>query len=193
MNKKFEYTITELKLEESKWGFLILPILIICLPLFLKMIMLSFVFLLVMIIIAKIFNIKNLFKEDCEEVFDLVNNEFVQIQLHKEYDEISKTWYNTTYEEHEFIYQIKTIPVIKKMEGSIISTFYKEFENGIFLQKILFKNEKVEISSELVWIDYYDLNIKDRQEIGPYFIYDAGEKIKGFNRTKQIEIEIQES
>ncbi|MBK7406703.1 MAG: hypothetical protein IPL49_11900 [Saprospirales bacterium] len=131
--------------------------------------------------------------------FDLIKNDTIQISLQdieESYGQLLDEWCDMTNNQAECLFLAKTNPVIDGIHGRFITAFLKEFQNGILLQRLILSTNPADthpVNSELVWVDYDDLTVKEMKPIGQYFLYEDKRNpnlIKGFNREKEVEIEV---
>lgn len=127
---------------------------------------------------------------------ELIGRENLRICLHEikapELEGLLEEWYENVYDEEEMLFMATTEPEIEGVHHRIITSFYQEKNNGIFLQRVTIIENPTpkELGSELIWVDFTDLKIKTIEPIGCYFLYSDKEMIKGFNKKESIEIEI---
>lgn len=127
---------------------------------------------------------------------ELIGRENLRICLHEikapELEDLLNEWYENVYDEEEMLFMATTEPEIGGVHHQIITSFFLEKNNGVFLQRITVVENKAPkgLDSELIWVDYTDLKIKTAEPIGCFFLYFDKEKIKGFNKQESIEIEI---
>lgn len=195
---KFTKTVTRVKQGINRWlaGLLIL----LLLPLVVAALVLIGLVGLVSWMYNRITG-NQLFPKDAgsreSEIRELICNEYFRIQLHEieSWEEASQwedEWYEETYDEEITLYKATTEPEIEGIHHQILTTFFKEQDNGVFLQRITVSGDTYpkEIGSELIWIDYNDLKIKVVEPVGTYFLYVEKGVIKGFNKKENIEIQV---
>jgi len=127
---------------------------------------------------------------------ELISNQNLRILLHEikapEWLEISEEWVENTYDEEETLFLATTEPKIEGVHNRVITTFFMEANNGVFLQRITIAENAhpKEIGSELIWVDYTDLKINAIEPVGCSFLFPDNSVIKGFNFKENIEINI---
>ena len=190
---EFKKTITPNKKQQYRWlqGLLLL----ILIPIIFAVLMLIALAATTKWIYAK-FSQKNPLENAEPETRYLVSHQNLRILLHKikapEWQEISEEWVGNTYGEEETLFLATTEPEIEGIHNRVITTFFMETSNGVFLQRITLAENTgpKEIGSELIWVDYTDLKIKAIEPVGCYFLYLDNKIIKGFNFKENIEINI---
>ena len=190
---EFKKTISPNKKQQSRWlqGLLLL----ILIPVIFAVLMLIALAATTKWIYAK-FTKKNPWENAEPETRYLVRNQNLRILLHEikapEWQEISEEWVGNTYDEEETLFLATTEPEIEGIHNRVITTFFMETSNGVFLQRITLAENTgpKEIGSELIWVDYTDLKIKAIEPVGCYFLYLDNKIIKGFNFKENIEINI---
>jgi hypothetical protein len=188
---EFKKTISLNKKQQSRWlqGLLLLTLI----PVIFAVLMLLVLAATTKWIYAK-FTQKNPLENAQPKARELISNENLRILLHEikapEWQEISEEWVENTYDEEETLFLSTTEPEIEGVYNRVITTFFMETNNGVFLQRITIAENTglKEIGSELIWVDYTDLKIKAIEPVGCYFLYPGKAAIKGFNFEESIEI-----
>jgi len=136
------------------------------------------------------------FEDQRSGSFKLTLSESVEVQYtileEKNHKGIYRIWKNIKGKK-DYLYKINCIPRVKGIEeDDIFSSYYKESNNGIFLQRILRK--EIDLNTELIWIDLIEMEIQIKKEIGFYKLKTSSKtnEIIGQNNSNQVVIEIKE-
>lgn len=193
---EFNKTVSPNKKELSRW--LITLLYLILIPIILIGLIVLAVLSLASVIYKRFTNkylIETLAPRE-PRVRDLLQNDRLRIMLHEPdtsaFMEISEEWFENTYDEEETVFRAATEPEIEGIHNRLITTFFMEYGDGVFLQRITIREDTrpAEIGSELIWVDYSDLKIKAAEPVGAYFLYAHNGVIKGFNQKQDIEISV---
>lgn len=131
---------------------------------------------------------------------DLISNEYVRIiMVEDEFDveltRLNEAWMEKVNPQETCLYRVRTIPVISALEGGICCFYCKEQNGGVLLQVLTnhAADNNAPLSSELLFLDYQNLNIKRIDETGVFFLYNDDKNaqlIRGFNRKENMRLEI---
>ena len=133
----------------------------------------------------------------------LLKNEFIEIMAVEDESDteltlLNELWAEKVYHEETYLYRAETSPVIPLLHGKIICFYLKENSAGAFLQlPVIGEVQPVQLpATELVYLQYNDLEVSPIQHIGPFYLYneDANEDIiKGFNENEELIIRLLKS